>query len=266
MTLLELITNCINFTTQDEEELNPSNLETFRNSSNYRAFIKNALPEINRAIQELVVLKKIPIKVLQIEMVNNFILPEDVYSIYKVEVEAKNSLYSPVEYRKIGNMIKLPIIYQAEKTYIKYHPRIRLLTEADKGTLEYGTQANEVTFEEFTYLVMAKKLVKDELYKIKDLTENQYKVATSTYGYRNATSEDGYISVDNSLDLNKEGLSDTICTAVIPYLVKANIWQEIEPELAQLSRNIGLQNASLLESVIEEPYQTSIARTNDWGE
>lgn len=214
MTLLELITNCINFTTQDEEELNPSNLETFRNSTNYRAFIKNALPEINRAIQELVVLKKIPMKVFETNMVNNIALPEDVYSIYKVEVEAKNSLYSPVEYRRIGNTIKLPIIYQAEKTYIKYHPRIRLLTEADKNESFVGD-------------------------------------------------DDG---IDKSLNLKEEGLSDTICTAVIPYLVKANIWQEIEPELAQLSRNIGLQNASLLESVIEEPYQTSIARTNDWGE
>lgn len=214
MTLLELITNCINFTTQDEEELNPSNLETFRNSSNYRAFIKNALPEINRAIQELVVLKKIPMKVFETDMVNNIALPEDIYSIYKVEVEAKNSLYSPVEYRRIGNMIKLPIIYQAEKTYIKYHPRVKLFTEANYNGSFVGD-------------------------------------------------DDG---IDNSLDLNSEGLSDTICTAVIPYLVKANIWQEIEPELAQLSRNIGLQNASLLESVIEEPYQTSIARTNDWGE
>ena len=205
-------------------------------------------------------------KVCETDMVNNIALPEDVYSIYKVEVETKNSLYSPVEYRRIGNTIKLPIIYQAEKTYIKYHPRIRLLTEADKGTLEFATQSKEVTFEGFVSLINKKQLVTGEIYKIKDLTDNQYKVATSTYGYRNATSEDGYISKDNSLDLKEEGLSDTICTAVIPYLVKANIWQEIEPELAQLSRNIGLQNASLLESVIEEPYQTSIARTNDWGE
>lgn len=214
MTLLELITNCINFTTQDEEELNPSNLETFRNSSNYRAFIKNALPEINRAIQELVILKKIPMRVFETEMVNNIDLPEDVYSIYKIDVKAKDSLYSPVEYRRIGNKIKLPIIYQAQTTYIKYHPKIRLLSKADY----------------------------------------------------NGSFEDNDDGIDNSLDLNEVGLSDTICSAVIPYLVKANIWQEIEPELAQLSRNLGLQNATLLESVMEEPYQTSIARTNDWGE
>lgn len=266
MTLLELITNCINFTTQDEEELNPSNLETFRNSSNYRAFIKNALPEINRAIQELVILKKIPIRVFETEMVNNIDLPEDVYSIYKIDVKAKDSLYSPVEYRRIGNKIKLPIIYQAQKTYIKYHPRVKILTENDKGTLEFATQSIDVTFENFVNLIKNKQLTANEVYKIVDLKQNQYKVATSTYGYRDATDDDGYIARDNSLDLNEVGLSDTICSAVIPYLVKANIWQEIEPELAQLSRNLGLQNATLLESVMEEPYQTSIARTNDWGE
>ena len=266
MTLLELITNCINFTTQDEEELNPSNLETFKNSSNYRAFIKNALPEINRAIQELVALKKFPLVCYETEMVNNIELPKDVYSIFKVEVEAKDSLYTPVEYRKIGNKIKLPIIHNAQKTYIKYHPRIRLLSEADKGTLEFGTEAVEITFDEFTYLVMSKQLVKDTIYKVKDLNENQYKVATSTYGYRNATSEDGYSSYDDSLDLTTLGIDDTICNSVIPYLVKSRIWQEIEPEMAQLDRNIGLQNASLLESAIDEPYQTSIARTYDWGE
>ena len=42
MTLLELITNCINYTTQDDEDLNPSTLERYKNSTNYKAFIKNA--------------------------------------------------------------------------------------------------------------------------------------------------------------------------------------------------------------------------------
>ena len=221
MTLLELISNCINFTTQDEEDINPATLEQFRGSTNYRAFIKNALPEINRAIQELVALNKLPMQCIEIKTTTNVVeLTEEqnnsIYSIFKVEVETNDQLYSPVEYRRINNKIKLPKISGAETTYIKYYPRIRLLTEAD----------------------------------YRQSYENE---------------DDG---ADNSLDLNTLGINDTICNAVIPYLVKSRIWQEIEPEMAQLDRNIGLQNASMLVNGVEEPYQTSVARTNtyDWGE
>lgn len=213
MTLLELIANCVNFTTQDEEDINPSNLETYRNSTNYRAFLKNALPEINRAIQELVVLKKLPIRMYETEMVNNIELPSDVYSIFKVEVEGTNLIYSPVEYKKIGNTIKLPVIYDAKKVNIKYYPRPRLLSDADKGGSFDGDDSGE----------------------------------------------------DNSLDLNTIGLNDTICTMVIPYLVKSRIWQEVEPEMAQLDRNIGLQNASMLVDGEEEVYQSYVARSG-WGD
>ena len=213
MTLLELIANCVNFTTQDEEDINPSNLETYRNSTNYRAFLKNALPEINRAIQELVVLKKLPIRMYETEMVNNIELPSDVYSIFKVEVEGTNLVYSPVEYKKIGNTIKLPIIYDAKKVNIKYYPRPKLLSDADKGGSFDGDDSGE----------------------------------------------------DNSLDLNTIGLNDTICTMVIPYLVKSRIWQEVEPEMAQLDRNIGLQNASMLVDGEEEVYQSYVARSG-WGD
>lgn len=213
MTLLELIANCVNFTTQDEEDINPSNLETYRNSTNYKAFLKNALPEINRAIQELVVLKKLPIRMYESEMVNNIELPSDVYSIFKVEVEGTNLVYSPVEYKKIGNTIKLPIIYDAKKVNIKYYPRPKLLSDADKGGSFDGDDSGE----------------------------------------------------DNSLDLNTIGLNDTICTMVIPYLVKSRIWQEVEPEMAQLDRNIGLQNASMLIDGEEEVYQSYVARSS-WGD
>lgn len=213
MTLLELIANCVNFTTQDEENINPSNLETYRNSTNYRAFLKNALPEINRAIQELVVLKKLPIRMYETEMVNNIELPSDVYSIFKVEVEGTNLIYSPVEYKKIGNTIKLPVIYDAKKVNIKYYPRPRLLSDADKCGSFDGDDSGE----------------------------------------------------DNSLDLNTIGLNDTICTMVIPYLVKSRIWQEVEPEMAQLDRNIGLQNASMLVDGEEEVYQSYVARSG-WGD
>lgn len=265
MTLLELIANCVNFTTQDEEDINPSNLETYRNSTNYRAFLKNALPEINRAIQELVVLKKLPIRMYETEMVNNIELPSDVYSIFKVEVEGTNLVYSPVEYKKIGNTIKLPVIYDAKKVNIKYYPRPKLLSDADKGTLEFGTEAIEVTLDQFVSLIKGKNLENGSIYKILDLKEQQYKVATSTYGYRDATEEDGYVSIDNSLDLNTIGLNDTICTMVIPYLVKSRIWQEVEPEMAQLDRNIGLQNASMLVDGEEEVYQSYVARSG-WGD
>lgn len=213
MTLLELIANCVNFTTQDEEDINPSNLETYRNSTNYRAFLKNALPEINRAIQELVVLKKLPIRLYESEMVNNIELPSDVYSIFKVEVEGTNLIYSPVEYKRIGNTIKLPVIYDAKKVNIKYYPRPKLLSDADKGGSFDGDDSGE----------------------------------------------------DNSLDLNTIGLNDTICTMVIPYLVKSRIWQEVEPEMAQLDRNIGLQNASMLVDAEEEVYQSYVARSG-WGD
>lgn len=221
MTLLELITNCINFTTQDEEELNPATLEQFRGSTNYRAFIKNALPEINRAIQELVTLNKLPMQCIEVVGNSNvFELTSEqndsIYSIFKVEVEANDTLYSPVEYRRINNKIKLPKIEGISTTYIKYYPRIRLLTEGD---------------------------------------------------YQQSYDEDD-AGKDSSLDLNTLGINDTICNAVIPYLVKSRIWQEIEPELAQLDRNIGLQNASMLVNGVEEPYQTSVAHSNtyDWGE
>lgn len=221
MTLLELISNCINFTTQDEEEINPATLEQFRGSTNYRAFIKNALPEINRAIQELVALNKLPMQCIEIVGNSNVIeltqeQNESIYSIFKVEVETADKLYSPVEYRRINNKIKLPIISGAETTYIKYYPRVRMLLESD---------------------------------------------------YRKSYDEDDDGS-DNSLDLTTLGINDTICNAVIPYLVKSRIWQEIEPEMAQLDRNIGLQNASMLVNGVEEPYQTSVARASsyDWGE
>ena len=224
MTLLELIANCVNFTTQDEEDINPSNLETFRNSTNYRSFLKNALPEINRAIQELAVLKKLPLEVIELDGeslddVNRFVFTNEqnqkIYRIFKVEVYADNNCYSPVEYRKEGKWFRLPSLFdrnQIKRICIKYYPRPKLLSEADKGI-----------------------------------------------GFDNDNGE------DKSLDLNTIGLNDTICTMVIPYLVKSRIWQEVEPEMAQLERNIGLQNASMLVDAEEEVYQSYVAR-NSWGE
>ena len=97
MTLLELMSNCIKFITQDDQELNALNLELFKNSSNYKSFISNSLPEINRAIQQIVTYKKLPIetieidnsgansnKTLEIELTKEQL--RKIYSIFKVEV------------------------------------------------------------------------------------------------------------------------------------------------------------------------------------
>lgn len=301
MTLLELITNCINYTTQDDTEINPVQLENFRNSSNYSAFIKNALPEINRAIQEIVAWKKLPIKVMELTHTketntqnpdtpienNNVANPfveyktnsknkrlkfdltkeqkKEIFSIFKMEIEDElGNLYSPVEYRRINNQIIIP--YFEGSLYIKYHPRVRILTDVDKGTLEFGAENVELTFTDFVELIKSKSLEVGKIYKITDLAHNIYKVATSYNAYRDATNEDGYIERDNSTDLEELGLSEPLCTMVIPLLVKSNIWQEVEPEMAQLERNKALQNLSLLSTVEDEPYQTDVSITNtyDW--
>lgn len=299
MTLLELIANCINYTTQDDTELNPIQLENFRNSSNYSAFIKNALPEINRAVQEIVAWKKLPLEVMElthlivkdeevkenenntvanpfIELMHNkrerklkFELTkqqkEKIYSIFKMEIEDINgNTYSPVEYRRRNNSIIVP--YFEGSLLIKYYPRIRILKESDKGTIEFGNETTEITMAEFVELIKNKSLVLGNIYKITDLKENIYKIATSYNGYRDATSEDGHIEVDDSIDLEELGINELLCNMVIPLLVKANIWQEVEPEMAQLERNKALQNLSLLETVDDEPFQTSVATTNsyDW--
>lgn len=77
---------------------------------------------------------------------------------------------------------------------------------------------------------------------------------------------DGEISVEELEDLYDYGLNDTLCTMVIPLLVKANIWQEVEPEMAQLERNKALQNLSLVVPAEEEVYQSEVAVLNsyDW--
>lgn len=246
MKLLELITNCINYTTQDDEDLNPSTLERYKNSTNYKAFIKNALPEINRAIQEVVAWKKLPLQVM--EFVNSSNVENDasitvanpfaetnsllktrlkltltaeewnkIYRIYKLEIEDVDGReYSPVEYKRLGDKLRVP--YFNGTLYIHYYPRIRILTNADKGTLS------------------------DE--------DDEY----------------NYNATDNSLELTTIGLDDTLCSIVIPCLVKANIWQEVEPELAQLERNKGLQNLNMLYEGAEEPYQTNVANTHSWGD
>lgn len=73
---------------------------------------------------------------------------------------------------------------------------------------------------------------------------------------------------DESLELNEIGIDDTLCNIVIPCLVKANIWQEVEPEMAQLERNKGLQNLSMMDTLDEEPYQSYVSNSNvfDWSD
>ena len=95
--------------------------------------------------------------------------------------------------------------------YIRYYPKIRLLTEAD-----------------YTYYT--------------DLEET-----------------------DRSIDLEELGIEDNIAVAVIPYLVKSKLWQEIEPELAQVCKTEGLQNLALMEDGdFDEPYQTNVFSNESW--
>lgn len=241
ITLRELIAHIINFITQDDQENNAYSLDTLENSPNYMAFVKNALPEINRAIQEISSFNKFPIQVLEINtnkqgndnvayvdpferitysggqrFCNVNLTKEEnnaIKSIFKVEVEDySGNLYSPIQFSYIRNKntIKIPSVEGIVSIY--YYPKIRLLTY-DKD-LDIGN-------------------------------------------------EDGYIENDNSTELNDLGITDDICHTVIPYLVKAVMWQEIEPELAQLERNKGLQNLSLLPDGAENVvYQTDVIRTN----
>lgn len=229
MTLLELITNCINYTTQDDVDISPETLNVFKNSSNYSAFIKNALPEVNRAIQEIVAWKKIPLKTMSIVMDNNYVgsitnkkskvtltkeQKKQIYSIFKIEIEdANGNVYSPVEYTKRNDDILVPYIVGTMN--IVYYPTIPIFSNKD---------------------------VRDE-----DVYE-------------------GEILLSDLEDLYDYGLNDAVCSMVIPLLVKANIWQEIEPEMAQLERNKALQNLSLVLPAEEETYQSAVAVTNsyDW--
>lgn len=248
MKLIELITNCINYTTQSDESVTPYTLEQYKNSTNYAAFIKNALPEINRAIQEIVMWKKIPLQCLELTnetspeyqlgdlVANPFVKDltvfhdktlrieltkeewDKIYSIFKIEYELSDGrILSPVTYSKIGNKLRLP--YFQGTMYIHYYPRVKMFTEADVHSEEFSDDDTDLALNELP-------------------------------------------------DLSEFGINDTMCNLVIPHLVKANIWQEVEPEMAQLERNKGLQNLSMLVNGEEEVYQSSVAVSNtmDWGD
>lgn len=265
--------------TQDDQEFNEYDINTFKSSSNYKAFIKNALPEINRAIQEISMHKKIPVEVLTSE---NTGYDEDgtklgthitisnlnAYSIFKVEVVGKDYTYSPVIYKHIKSKKEIIIPNLIGTVNVYYYPIPRILTNSDMSTIEYGdTETIKITLNDFIRLIQSKSLTVGQMYQVIDLNSNQYKVALSSGTYRDATGEDGYIQEDDSLDLTEIGISDLMCYTVIPYLVKSQLWQEIEPEMAQVERNRGLQNLMLIADGAEDiEYQTEIAVTNtfDW--
>ncbi len=220
MTLKELVANCVRFVVQAGDDINSENIEDLKDTPNYRDFVNNALPEINRAIQEITPFKKFQLKIWEKEIedvdytsahleIDLSEISSEIYQIYKVELIDKNGYITLLEYRKEGKKLRIVNFKKTGKLIIRYYPRIRLLSEADY--LAYY-DANVVE-------------------KEKDL----------------------------SIDLNELGIDDMICNSVIPYLVKAQLWQEIEPELAQLQRNTGLQNLSMvIDGDNDEPYQTRV--------
>ena len=196
-------------------------MEEFEESANYKSFFNNALPEINRAIQEITEYKKFQLKSYEvkldkIEYTNVFTiidLPKEIYreiySIFKIELIDSHGYITLLEHRREGNKIKVVNLRKLGTIIIRYYPRIKLLTKAD-------------------------------------------------YDYYLDLQED-----DKSIDLEDLGIDDTICSAVIPYFVKAKLWQEIEPELAQVTKTEGLQNLMLLpDGDNDEPYQTYVVLSN----
>lgn len=223
MTLKELVANCVAFVVEGEDNINNLTVLEFKDSANYKSFINNAIPEINRAIQEITPYKKFQLKqyIIEVTTINNdnahmiIELPSDVlkeiYSIYKIEFIDDYGNITFLEYRKEGKKIRIVNLRKTGEIYIRYYPKIRLLTEAD-----------------YTYYT--------------DLEET-----------------------DKSIDLEELGIEDNIAVAVIPYLVKSKLWQEIEPELAQVCKTEGLQNLALMEDGdFDEPYQTNVFSNESW--
>ena len=223
MTLKELVANCVAFVVEGEDNINNLTVLEFKDSANYKSFINNAIPEINRAIQEITPYKKFQLKqyIIEVTTINNdnahmiIEFPSDVlkeiYSIYKIEFIDDYGNITFLEYRKEGKKIRIVNLRKTGEIYIRYYPKIRLLTEAD-----------------YTYYT--------------DLEET-----------------------DRSIDLEELGIEDNIAVAVIPYLVKSKLWQEIEPELAQVCKTEGLQNLALMEDGdFDEPYQTNVFSNESW--
>lgn len=223
MSLKELVANCVAFVVEGEDNINNLTVLEFKDSANYKSFINNAIPEINRAIQEITPYKKFQLKqyIIEVTTINNdnahmiIELPSDVlkeiYSIYKIEFIDDYGNITFLEYRKEGKKIRIVNLRKTGEIYIRYYPKIRLLTEAD-----------------YTYYT--------------DLEET-----------------------DRSIDLEELGIEDNIAVAVIPYLVKSKLWQEIEPELAQVCKTEGLQNLALMEDGdFDEPYQTNVFSNESW--
>lgn len=223
MTLKELVANCVAFVVEGEDNINNLTVLEFKDSANYKSFVNNAIPEINRAIQEITPYKKFQLKqyIIEVTTINNdnahmiIELPSDVlkeiYSIYKIEFIDDYGNITFLEYRKEGKKIRIVNLRKTGEIYIRYYPKIRLLTEAD-----------------YTYYT--------------DLEET-----------------------DRSIDLEELGIEDNIAVAVIPYLVKSKLWQEIEPELAQVCKTEGLQNLALMEDGdFDEPYQTNVFSNESW--
>lgn len=202
--------------------MTPATLSDFRVSENYKAFIDNALPEINRAIQQIAINEKIPVQAQEYACTSensNDLLHlklsdiEDknfsVRRVFKVELLYKGG-YTSLSFRTIKNEIIVPNPKVDGTILLRYFPKPRLLTLADIQNYEFGGE-------------------------------------------------------DESTDLNDLGIDDTMCTDVIPYLVKGVLWQETEPELAQVEYNKGLSNMDLLpRGDLYEPDQENVQLIESW--
>lgn len=271
MTLLELVSNCINFITQDDEDINPLTLNEFKNSENYKSFIKNALPEINRAIQQIVIFKKIPLKVFEkefksIDYINAILkidiseIKKEIYSIFKVEFFNQYNQLSIMEHRREANNLIIVNPKNYGKLIIKYYPKVRMLTNSDFKSIIYENYV-EITLNDFVDKIKTNKLENGMIYKI----DNQLYQATSNNSFVKYQYEVGSDELDTSIDLETLGLDEVLCQSVIPYLVKSKLWQEIEPQLAQIYYNEGIQNLNLIENGdFNEPYQTYVCQTTRW--
>lgn len=202
--------------------MTPSTLNDFRTSENYKAFIDNALPEINRAIQQIALQEKIPVQAQEYpcsaEDTSDFLHLKlsdiedknfSVRRIFKVELLYKD--YSiALPYRRLKNEIVVSNPRMDGIILLRYFPRPRLLTLEDIQNYNFG-------------------------------------------------------GVDESTDLYDLGIDDAMCSDVIPYLVKGVLWQETEPELAQVEYNKGLTNLEYLpRGDAFEPDQDRVQLMEGW--
>ena len=217
-----MISNCVNFVIQSSDTMTPATLDDFRTSENYKAFIDNALPEINRAIQQIALQEKIPVQAQE----------------YSCNAENKS------------NFLHLKLSDIEDKNFsVRRIFKVEFLYEGYSFTLPYRRVKNEiiVTNPKLDGIILLRYFPKPRLLTLEDI---------QNYNFGGE---------DESTDLNDLGIDDTMCSDVIPYLVKGVLWQETEPELAQVEYNKGLNNLEYLPRGDEyEPDQERVQIIEGW--